>query len=273
MITQDWKISKLLDTYPQTLKVLIAANPKFKKLNNKILRKALAPRVSIEQAAEISGVDANALLAALNEAVGFGGQAVQSTNTEIERKKSVSEKKEKPAMLNKLSTEQETVLDVRPILESGTDPFKTIITTIKAMKPGQVLHLVNSFEPKPLYAVLAQRGFEHWTEFSDGTFNVYFYQEEKNTFGERAEQSASPLRTTSTEEKIIELDVRDLAPPEPMMKILETLPRVDDNTILLVHHHREPMMLYEKLEERGYEAITNKIEEHYYKVVIRKAKK
>jgi DUF438 domain-containing protein len=39
---------------------------------------------------------------------------------------------------------------------------------------------------------------------------------------------------------------------------------------MVVHHHREPMMLYPKLEERGYTAITNKIDENYFKVVIMK---
>lgn len=69
---------------------------------------------------------------------------------------------------------------------------------------------------------------------------------------------------------MVELDVRGLAPPEPMMRILETLGTMGEETTLLVHHHREPMMLYEKLEERGFQAVANRIEEHYYKVVIRK---
>ena len=69
------------------------------------------------------------------------------------------------------------------------------------------------------------------------------------------------------------MDVRNLEAPEPMVKILETLPKLSDNTILLVHHHREPVMLYDKLIERGYSAIANKIEENYFKIVITKNKK
>jgi len=57
------------------------------------------------------------------------------------------------------------------------------------------------------------------------------------------------------------------------MKILENISRVDDKTIMLVHHHRDPMMLYPKLEERGYSAVANKINENYYKVVITKQKR
>ncbi|PIW98956.1 MAG: hypothetical protein COZ80_07930, partial [Ignavibacteria bacterium CG_4_8_14_3_um_filter_37_9] len=87
------------------------------------------------------------------------------------------------------------------------------------------------------------------------------------------DENPSKGKTPSKEidyEKVIELDVRELVPPEPMIKILEALSQVDENTVLLVHHHREPMMLYPKLEERGYEAVTNKIEENYFKVVITK---
>lgn len=55
-----------------------------------------------------------------------------------------------------------------------------------------------------------------------------------------------------------------------MMKILENISKVDEKTVMVVNHHREPMMLYPKLEERGYTAITNKIDENYFKVVITK---
>ncbi|VAX29018.1 hypothetical protein MNBD_IGNAVI01-3035, partial [hydrothermal vent metagenome] len=63
-----------------------------------------------------------------------------------------------------------------------------------------------------------------------------------------------------------------LEPPEPMIKVLEALSKIDSNTALLMHHHREPLMLYPKLEERGYRAFCTKINEDYYKIVIIKKK-
>mgnify|MGYP003530020924 FL=1 len=57
MITKDMKISKLLAEYPQTLELLVKFSPHFSKLNNKILRKTLASRVNVEQAADIAGVN------------------------------------------------------------------------------------------------------------------------------------------------------------------------------------------------------------------------
>ena len=86
-----------------------------------------------------------------------------------------------------------------------------------------------------------------------------------------SEQDKNNTKTVDTDfKKVIEIDVRDLAPPEPMIKVLESLTDVDEETVLVVHHHREPAMLYPKLEERGYAAMTNMIEENYYKVVITK---
>lgn len=50
IITKDMKVSKTLNLYPQTLEVFISASPHFSKLKNPILRKALAGKVTIEQA-------------------------------------------------------------------------------------------------------------------------------------------------------------------------------------------------------------------------------
>lgn len=71
-------------------------------------------------------------------------------------------------------------------------------------------------------------------------------------------------------EKIIELDVHDLQPPEPMMKILENLERIDETSVMVINHHREPHLLYPILEERGYRATCIKIGEDKYRILIRK---
>lgn len=154
-------------------------------------------------------------------------------------------------------------LDVRPSLASGVDPFSLIMKNIDTLKDGEILHLINTFEPLPLYNVLAKRGFSHFTENIDGIFNVYFF---KNDVGYDTQADEKP--SFSKIDTVVEIDVRELTPPEPMMVILEKLRDMDEKSILLVHHHREPMMLYEKLDEIGWEAVTNKINDNYFKVVI-----
>jgi len=52
-------------------------------------------------------------------------------------------------------------LDVRPYHERGEEPFEAIMAAVDALKERDQFLLVNSFEPKPLYAVLRKRGFSY----------------------------------------------------------------------------------------------------------------
>lgn len=266
VITKDMKISKMLTLYPHTLNVLLKASPHFKKLKNKILRKALAGRVTVTQAASIAGVDLYSLLFELNNSINNSIEPIKFMSDEMYGEKIL---KQKPDVIEKSSVDKIHHLDVRPVIDSGKDPFQDIMAAVKELTTDEILLIINSFEPIPLYAVLAKKGFEHWTEKDNDVFRIYFYKDKEAVQDENSEQQKTLSKETDYE-KVIEVDVRELVPPEPMIKILETLSQVDDNTLLLVHHHREPMMLYPKLEERGYEAVSNKIEENYFKVVITK---
>ncbi len=67
------------------------------------------------------------------------------------------------------------LLDVRPILAAGGDPYDQILAAADALAPEQRLVIVNSFEPFPLYDVLAGRGFERSVErFPDGEWRITF---------------------------------------------------------------------------------------------------
>jgi hypothetical protein len=53
----------------------------------------------------------------------------------------------------------------------------------------------------------------------------------------------------------IHIDVRGLAPPEPLVRILILLRSVrDDMTPVIVHHDRDPLLLYPELAELGWAA-------------------
>ncbi len=169
--------------------------------------------------------------------------------------------------LKNLPKEKIVDLDVRPELDAGRDPFNLIIKTLGDMKEDQALHLIINFEPVPLYTVMKMKGYDHITEQSGGLWHVYLY---KGGTASPAATAAGGVQATVSEPKTIEIDVRGLEPPEPMVKIIEMLPQVGMNTTLLVHHHREPLMLYDKLEHLGFQASAEKINEGYYKVRITK---
>ncbi|MHB0947813.1 MAG: DUF2249 domain-containing protein [Gemmatimonadaceae bacterium] len=58
----------------------------------------------------------------------------------------------------------EIELDVREVLRNGGEPFPQIMAAIESVKPGDVLHLRATFEPKPLLNLLGSRGFWHETK-------------------------------------------------------------------------------------------------------------
>lgn len=56
-----------------------------------------------------------------------------------------------------------TVLDVRPTLADGGEPFIAIMEAAEDIPNGQSLIIVAPFEPAPLYGALGARGFAHET--------------------------------------------------------------------------------------------------------------
>lgn len=129
-------------------------------------------------------------------------------------------------------------LDVREHLQSGREPFSIIMQAVANLRADQSLLLVVSFEPVPLYGVLGNRGFAHQaTAREDGVWEVLF---------SRPSTSPAPL----------ELDVRGLEPPQPLVVILEALDSIPEDGELLARTDRRPMHLYSQLEERGFTSET-----------------
>jgi hypothetical protein len=50
----------------------------------------------------------------------------------------------------------------------------------------------------------------------------------------------------------IHIDVRGLAPPAPLVVIVKLIESVTDATAVIVHHDRDPLLLYAELAERGW---------------------
>jgi hypothetical protein len=69
------------------------------------------------------------------------------------------------------------VMDVRG---KKMDFFPALKAKAAALKNGEGLHIIQTFEPVPLYPVLALMGFEHHTEkVSSSEYHVWFYRVRK----------------------------------------------------------------------------------------------
>lgn len=127
-------------------------------------------------------------------------------------------------------------LDVREHLNAGHETFSAIMQALSRLEAHQKLLLIAPFEPVPLYSIMAAKGFEFAsTPRDNGKWEVLF----------------SP----AVEEKpgaIMDLDVRGLEPPEPLVKILEAVAALPKRANPRAHTDRRPVHLYPQLEERSY---------------------
>lgn len=156
-----------------------------------------------------------------------------------------------PEALRDLPESRLVILDVRDQVRAGEEPFQRIMQTVMSLRDDQVLKLYNIFEPVPLYGVMTQRGFAHWTERrGPQDWCITFYRASAET-----ERPAAPSTASRPAEPVgdaIVVDARGLEPPQPMAKILENLPRIAAGGKILAMTDRRPMLLYPKLEERGF---------------------
>ncbi|MDP4244115.1 MAG: DUF2249 domain-containing protein [Bacteroidota bacterium] len=265
------KISALLSQYPEALNALLEASPAFQKLRNPLLRKLMASRVSIEQAAHIGGIPVKTLLTLIEEACGVDsmvqGSALASEQLDRSSNHALIDR---PPILRDTNEQNIIRLDVRDDILENRDPFRTIMKAVKALQSNQVLHLINSFEPIPLYELLAGRDFDHWSEQIDDAWNVYFFKSSRadRTSGDSREDLQNPPAVINSQTSVIELDVSGLEPPEPMRRILITLGTLPTDSSLAVQHHREPFLLYEQLQERGYVWSTIRLADDLFRITI-----
>lgn len=159
---------------------------------------------------------------------------------------------------------REKLLDVRPILAKGGDPFRVILRTAGELASDEALHLVVGFDPVPLYAVLGNQGFAAHRQPEGSTFHVWFWR----SGNPRQHPAVPPFQERCGLQQPVEMDVRGLEPPQPMIAIFEKLAELGEGAQLLVRHHREPVLLYEKLAARGYAARTSRRGEGDYLVHI-----
>lgn len=268
IIHANTKIAAIIKQHPDALEAIISISPKFEKLRNPILRKLMAGRASITMASKIAGCNINTFYDKLKP-LGF--------EIDFLKKPAEEEKKELPEFMKLLTEDQVVELDVRPVIISGTDPLNIITQKVKTIEVGQVLKIINTFEPVPLMRLLEKQGFEVYANIiDDNLVETYFYK--KNTYVsnklERENHASHGWDETfeKFENKIQTIDVRAMEMPLPMITILESLDKLPEDNALFVYHKRIPVFLLPELAEREYEYRIREISEGEMQLLIFKAR-
>jgi uncharacterized protein (DUF2249 family) len=143
----------------------------------------------------------------------------------------------RPAWVESLNPSCALFLDIRPLTAKGLDPFQMVIRSTTELKPGQHLHLLLNDQPEIFSCALGRMGYEGFSEIKNGTWNAYFRKGKVSFPG--------PC--------VVELDVRGLEPPLPLLKVLESLPSVSEGGGLKVFYPNRPDSLADKLRTHGFE--------------------
>ena len=143
------------------------------------------------------------------------------------------------------------VLDMRPILRSGGEPFQAIMQAVQDLRPGQGLTLLATFRPQPLFRVMQGRGFDHEArEIDGGDWEVLFTPKKETA---PVETSVDADRPETWPDPSEHLDLTDLDPPEPMVRILAAAEALEPGEVLFAVLAREPLFLFPELTKRGHQ--------------------
>ena len=254
-INPNTKIAHVLKINPAALEAIVSISPRFQKLRNPILRKLMAGRTTLAMASKLGGCNVQDF---------FDKLAPLGFKIDSEVKVIEEDKKPLPAFITSLQKEKMTILDVRPLISAGDDPLSLIMENVKILKEGHVLKIINSFEPAPLIIMLQKKGFETYVdELNTDVVETYFYKPFAITSSIKDEEPVVLRDWENIKQKFtgktVEIDVRNMDMPLPMMTILESLENLPAGKALFVYHKRIPVFLLPELADRGFDYRVNEI--------------
>lgn len=251
-INQHTKISTIIKTNPDSIEAIASLAKPLKKLKNPILRRLMAPRVTLGEAATMGGCTVDDFKRVL-EPLGFTFEHMNLNDAKHHTDSS------EPVWFGSLKPQTTDEFDVRQMIEEGDDPLKQIMQRYESLPIGHTLCIVNSFVPYPLLQVLGKNGAQYYVQSrSENLHYTWFFKQDTNKQEHQSENkhivmldiaSFEGVLATYHPQQITVLDVRELPMPQPMETILRALVNLEKNSTLHVYHKRIPLHLLEELED------------------------
>ena len=255
------RVSDVLARDVTLVEVFVRHAPHFEKLRHAGMRRVMARLVTIEQAARMANVPVNRLVRDLNDALHIETSVEAGPISDDAVVQWAPGTRHRPASLI------EVELDLREDMRAGREPFSRIMAAVAALGPSEVLRLRTIFEPVPLFAALAKRGFDHEVaRHAADDWSVWFWRGERGAparerlVREHEHAGAATLQDPPTDVRAIDdaaarptvlLDVRGLEPPEPLVRTLAALEALPEGHQLVQINARVPQFLLPMLSERG----------------------
>lgn len=210
-------------------------------------RRPVAELVRFDDAAAILGLPTDTLID-----VALGRQAVDDAVREhADRTPRVADTAAEADWFSLAESRDCPRLDVRPLLAAACDPLSAVLEVADTVGLNEFFLVDAPFDPAPLRRVLAKRGFTSvGRPIGDRHWRICLRRTQPALPPDDDEPLHDHARWQDTDGH--HLDVRGLLPPRPVMEILAV---IDAGGIdqLVVHHDREPHMLFPLLRDRGWE--------------------
>ena len=270
MIGTQARLAAVLGRDESLVEVLAGLSPVFERLRDPETRRVMSRLITLEEAARIGGVDAEELIRRLDgsarpatpggdEMTGSGAGAATAASG-------------LPQALRGIPADKLVEVDVREELRAGREPFSLIMAARHRVPEGGALSVRAIFEPVPLYAVLAKQGLVHHSErLGEADWRVWFYPAEAAPAGAEGVGPGTAATGSDEEQGVVVLDVRDLEPPEPMVRTLAVLEQLPPGGTLLHINVRVPQFLLPQLEQRGFSYEIREQKPDLVRVFIRRA--
>lgn len=269
-INAKTKISELVRYNKDSIEAIASLSKPLRKLKNPVLRKVMASRVTLAEAAKI-GKSSMEEFAVVLKPLGF---IFEEKKTEAQQTKEIP-----PTWLDSLSKDKIDFFDVRSHIEEGNDPLKEIMQRFKKVKNGEALCIINSFIPTPLVRRLEKNNVLSYTEkIESEVFYTYFFKAEESKPLTEKQEGAHVIKNSKEDfenifaqfdsSQIKTLDVRHLEMPMPMQTILKALPDLANNEVLYIHHKRIPIYLLEEIADRDFTVHLLQLDEDNVKMLI-----
>lgn len=273
IINQHTKISALIKANEASIEAIAGLAKPLRKLKNPLLRRVMASRVTIADAAAIGKCSVSDFKRVL-EPLGF-----TFTETGAADSPAIGADRQRPGWLPEDGDGQTEYFDVRDMIESGDDPLKAILQRYGALRPEQVLCIINSFIPYPLISLLENKGAQSFAEaMENNLYHTWFFKgHEGQETGDAAAANHVVMHDADSfgravrrydESQLRCIDVRHLPMPLPMQTILETLPELAADEVLYVQHKRVPLHLLEALDGQPYTIHIHEVDEGDVKMLI-----
>jgi len=168
-ITLEIKIADLLNNYPNMKETLIAINPKFKKLNNPVLRRTLAKVASVKQAAIVGGMEPIDLVNRLRESI--GQEPIKTKDSQESHQEDIL-----PSWVSK--NEPRGVMNANILLDEEKNPLAEAKKLLKELNSDEMIAIESDFKPEPLIEEFEKGGYRvYCKKINDNHYMTYIKKE------------------------------------------------------------------------------------------------